>query len=96
MEVSTQLIAPSAFSAKRFLELFCFVQSTFPGVEALCVEEKRTLRNPVENASDARVNKRSIDKDIARYKPTTILLQKYLKGYGARVWVSKKRALLDV
>lgn len=96
MEVLRQPKASSTFTTKSHFELFCLIQSTFSGEEALHVERNRTLWNPVVNASIATVDKRRIDEGTAQYTSTMRPSQVYLKEDGACVWIEKRKALLDI
>lgn len=46
------------------------------------------FRNPIVNTSAGAVGKCCINEGIARYTPTTRLLQDYKAEDGARMWVS--------
>lgn len=96
IKIFTQLNTPSAFLTESFMELFRFVQPTFPGERAFPLERKRTLRNPNVNANVASLDKRSIGEGTVWYMSTTHLHQDCLKKDGARVWFAKRRALLNV
>lgn len=93
-KVLKQLKTPTNFPTKSLLELFCFDQSIFPGEMALR-EEKRAFWRPIVNISVATVDKRSNDEGIARYTSTARVLQDYSEEEGARVWLAKRKALLD-
>lgn len=78
-EVLSERNALSTFPKKSFLELFCFVQSTFLGEEGLRAEEYGRLKNPIANVGVVTVDKRSIDEGIASYTSATRLLQENLE-----------------
>lgn len=76
---------PSTLFTKSTLDLFRFVQSTFPCDVALLVEEKRNLWNPFVNFGVATADERRISQNIARHESAKRLFQDYLKEDGPRV-----------
>lgn len=65
-EFLTQLNTSSTLPMESLPKLIRILQSTFPGEEALRVEEKRTLWNSIVNAGADTVNKRFIEEGIAQ------------------------------
>lgn len=95
IEVPMKLKARSTSPTEISLKLFCFVQFTFPGAEALRAVEKQPHWNPFVNAGVATVDNCCIDNGIAQYTSTTRVVQDCLEGDSARVWDAKQKALLD-
>lgn len=95
-EVFTKLNALFTFSKKSLLLLSRFIQSSFPGEEALCTEENWTLWKSIASTDVAIVAKRSIDEGIAWYMSLTRLLLDYLEEDGAHAWAAKRKVLLEV
>lgn len=77
--VLAQLEAPSMFPMFSHFEPFRFIRSTFPGDEALSMEEELTLWNHTVNSGVVFVRKRSVDEAIAWYTSTTSILQNFLE-----------------
>lgn len=94
--VITDVKALYIFSRKILSGMFRFVQSTFPEEGELCEKGSRTLRNLTVNAGNETMDKRNIQKGIARYTSTERLLQKYSEQNGARVRVAIQGVILDV
>lgn len=83
-----QLQAPFTFSTASLSGLICFIQSNFPGENALLVRRNWILRDANVNRLVVTVDERNIDEGIARYTLTACLLQDDLEEGGACVWVS--------
>lgn len=79
-----------------FWSCFAWCFPPFFGEEAHREEENLTLCSLIGNGSVAALDKCKIGEDIALLMSTTRPLQDYLKEEGARVWVVKRRSLLDV
>lgn len=95
-EVPKELTALSRLPTESLLELFRFVRSNLSGGEALCVEEKQTLWNPIVNVGVATVDKRSIDEALRGARQECVCYMGIWKKNGGRVWISRRRALHDV
>ena len=77
-------------------QLFDFFMTTFPGEEALKLQENRELWNPIVNQGHENGDMDKQDKGIGRFMSQRKLMMEHLEKSSENVWVARSKCALDM
>ena len=87
---------PHSFPIESLEKLYDFMETTFPGEEAIKDEKQREHWNPIINSGDASTDLNQRNGGHARISSTTRLLIGHMESDRQRMWAARRRAALDL